>query len=94
MPETNTAAELPTRQYQRDNSTLEPEAHAALEKAINHFGGQQGLCDALMAAGYGRITVGAFREWFMRGVPPIRGVQMEKVTKGAVRRFEFNRELY
>ena len=60
---------------------------SALEKAINYFGNQAQMAEAL---GVVRMTIS---QWKVRGVPPHRAVDIEKATKGAVTRQELRPDI-
>ena len=63
-----------------------------LTKAINHMGGQLALATALNIKGKNpRMTV---QQWKERGVPSGRVLDIERVTAGAVTRYELRPDLY
>ena len=61
----------------------------ALEKALSCFNG----CKADFARELG-VTPMVVNHWFRRGVPADRIVDIERVTKGYVKREELRPELY
>lgn len=63
-----------------------------IQKAINHMGGQLALAQALKIRGKNpSMTV---YQWTKRGVPANRVLDIERVTKGAVTRYELRPDLY
>ncbi len=60
----------------------------ALDIAVDHFGSQAKLAEAL------EVEPMAVSHWKIRGLPPKRAVQIEDVTDGKVTRYELLPELF
>ncbi len=60
-----------------------------LEKAVQHYGGNQ----SALARALG-VTSMTICNWFSRGVPAERAVQIEEVTNGGVTREEIRPDLF
>jgi DNA-binding transcriptional regulator YdaS (Cro superfamily) len=63
-----------------------------LDKAIDLMGGQLALAKALNIPGHkpGMVVY----QWTKRGVPAARVLEIERVTKGKVKRHELRPDLY
>lgn len=59
-----------------------------LDDAVNYFGSKAKLADKL------EVTPMAVVQWFKRGVPAKRAVQIEEATKGEVTRHDLRPDIF